>query len=307
MPAGQILRASALAAVVAVAVQADPSGAQRGSAAVPAPREAFADLPGVRLWFTDTAGAGEPVVFLHANTGTSEIWTPQVEAFARAGFRAIAFDRRGWGRSTANPATGAQPGTVAEDLDALASFLGLARFHLVGVAGGGFVALDYAAWRGERLASLVVGASTGAVTDPPVREAIARLEIPGLRAQPAHFREVGPSYRATNPDGTARWIAIHDRAQQQGVAGQPLRSPNTFAKLEGLRVRTLVLAADADLLAPPGLMWIWAQHVKDARWGVVPDAGHAVSWERPEAFNAPVLAFLRGQSRLPLATEVPRP
>lgn len=297
------------AAAVLLLVAAFPwAGSAQRRAAAPAPaREESADLPGVRLWFSDSGGAGEPVVFLHANTGTSETWAPQVAAFSQAGYRAITFDRRGWGRSTANASTGAQPGTAADDLDALVSLLRLGKFHVVGVAGGGFVALDYAAWRGDRLLSLVIGASTGAVADQPVQDAIKRIEIPGIRAQPAHYREVGPSYRATNPEGTARWIAIHDRAQQPGAPAQPLRSPNTFAKLETLGVRTLVLAADADLLAPPGLMWIWAQHVKGARWGVVPDAGHAVAWERPDAFNTLVLPFLRGESRLPLARDVPRP
>jgi len=80
-------------------------------------REGFADLPGVRLWFTDSGGSGGPVVLLHPNTGTSEIWEPQIAALERAGFRAIAFDHRGWGKSTADSATGAQPGHVAEDLD----------------------------------------------------------------------------------------------------------------------------------------------------------------------------------------------
>jgi pimeloyl-ACP methyl ester carboxylesterase len=297
-----MVRARALAALLLAVVPWCVS-AQRGTPA----REGLADLPGVRLWFSDSGGAGEPVVFLHANTGTSETWSPQVVAFGRAGYRVVTFDRRGWGKSTANPSSGPQPGSVAEDLEALASSLRLGKFHLVGVAGGGFIALDYAAWRGDRLLSLVIGASTGAVADQQVQEAIKRIEIPGIRAQPAHYREVGPSYRATNPEGTARWIAIHDRAQQPGATGQPLRSPNTFAKLETLGVRTLILAADADLLAPPGLMWIWAQHVKGARWGVVPDAGHAVTWERPEAFNALVLPFLREESRLPLARDVPRP
>ena len=294
-------------AAVLLLVVALPGGlsAQRGAPAASFAREALADLPGVRLWFSDSGGAGEPVVFLHANTGTSEIWAPQVVAFTRAGYRTITFDRRGWGKSTANPATGPQPGTVADDLDALASFLQLGKFHLVGVAGGGFIALDYAAWRGDRLLSLVVGASTGAVVDQQVQDAIKRLEIPGIRSQPAHYREVGPSYRATNPEGTARWIAIHDRAQQPAATAQPLRSPNTFAKLETLAVRTLIVAADADLLAPPGLMSVWARHVKGARWGVVPDAGHAVAWERPEAFDALVLPFLRGESRLPLVRGLP--
>ena len=278
-----------------------------GQAGLIQARQGFADLPGVRLWFTDSGGAGEPVVLLHPNTGTSEIWEPQIAALAKAGFRAIAFDRRGWGKSTADPATGAQPGHVAEDLDRLADFLSLDRFHLVGVAGGGFVALDYAAWRGQRLRSLVVGASTGAVSDRTVQEVIARIEIPGIRDLPAHYREVGPSYRAVNPEGTARWLEIHERAQQKGAPAQSLRSPNTFAKLATIDVRTLVLPAGADLLAPPALMWIWAQHVKDAQWVVVPDAGHAVAWEQPEVFNSYLLQFLRGRSRFPRPKDVPRP
>src|ERR1700733_15413418 len=115
---------------------------------------AFAELPGVKLWFTDSGGAGVPLVLLHANTGTSAVWANQVENFSRAGYRVIAFDRRGWGRSIANPATGPQPGSIAGDLDALAEYLKLDKFHLLGVAGGGFAALDYAAWHPERLRSL---------------------------------------------------------------------------------------------------------------------------------------------------------
>jgi pimeloyl-ACP methyl ester carboxylesterase len=67
----------------------------------------YAELPGVKLWFTDTGGTGTPIVLLHANTGTSASWEPQATAFAREGYRVIAFDRRGWGQSLADPATGA--------------------------------------------------------------------------------------------------------------------------------------------------------------------------------------------------------
>src|SRR5215210_3823234 len=98
----------------------------------------YADLPGVQLWYTDSGGSGVPVVLLHANTGNADSWQYNIPGIVAAGYRAIAFDRRGWGRSMANPATGPQPGTVAEDLHALVEYLGLNRFHLVGVAGGGF-------------------------------------------------------------------------------------------------------------------------------------------------------------------------
>ena len=160
-------------------------------------------LPGVKLWFIDSGGAGAPVVLLHPNSGTSAIWESQIAALVEAGYRAIAFDRRGWGKSTADPATGPQPGSVTGDLDALVGHLALDKFHLIGTAGGGFIALDYAAWRPERLRSLIVGGSTGAIEDKEVADFIARIAIPEIRKQSTHYRELGPSYRGANPAGTS--------------------------------------------------------------------------------------------------------
>ena len=186
---------------------------------------AFAELPGVKLWFTDTGGTGVPLILLHANTGTSAVWASQLANFSRAGYRVIAFDRRGWGKSVANPATGPQPGSIAGDLDALAEYLKLDTFHLLGVAGGGFAALDYAAWRPEKLRSLVIAASTGQMADKEIADFSARLEIPGLRKLPAVYREVGPSYRGANPDGTQRWIEIDEHARQAEASINPFAHP----------------------------------------------------------------------------------
>ena len=57
----------------------------------------MADLPGVNLWFTDTGGTHDQdvLILLHPNTGSSEVWAVQSLVFAKAGFRVIAFDRRG--------------------------------------------------------------------------------------------------------------------------------------------------------------------------------------------------------------------
>jgi pimeloyl-ACP methyl ester carboxylesterase len=255
---------------------------------------AHAQLPGVKLWFVDTGGTGVPVVLLHPNTGTCAVWEEQILAFSRAGYRAIAFDRRGWGNSVADPSSGPQPGSIADDLDALVSYLALDNFHLAGVAGGGFAALDFAAWRPERLRSLVVGASTGAIADKEIADFIARIAIPDIRKQSAHYRELGPSYRGANPEGTKRWIEIDESSRQPGVPFQPpLRTPNTFAKIATIPTPTLVIAADADLLAPPALMRIWAASLKNYEWAIIHDAGHAMAWEQPGTFNDIVLEFLR--------------
>jgi pimeloyl-ACP methyl ester carboxylesterase len=248
----------------------------------------------VRLWFVDTGGVGVPIVLLHPNTGTIEIWELQIAAFAGAGYRVIAFDRRGWGKSTPDPASGAQPGSVADDLHALAVHLALDRFHLLGVAGGGFAALDYAAWQPQRLRSLIVGASTGAIVDKAIADFVARIAIPEIRKQPAHYRELGASYRGSNPEGTRRWIEIDEHSRQPGVAfAPPLRSPNTLAKIATIPTPTLVIAAGADLLAPPALMRLWAAQLQHHEWAVIHDAGHAMAWEQPGAFNDKVLDFVR--------------
>ena len=267
-----------------------PAGPVR---AAESPSGRYAELPGVKLWFTDTGGTGTPIVLLHANTGTSATWEAQATAFAREGYRVIAFDRRGWGKSVADPATGPQPGSVAADLDALVDHLKLEKFHLVGVAGGGFVSLDYAAWRPERLRSLVVAASTGQFAEQEMREITARVEIPELRKQAAVYREVGPSYRGVNPEGTKRWIEIEEHAQQPGAPSQPLRTPNTFAKLASVTMPILVMAAEADLLAPSALMRTWAAHLKNYEWATVPDSGHAIAWEHPDMFNEKALGFVK--------------
>jgi pimeloyl-ACP methyl ester carboxylesterase len=257
------------------------------------PNGALASLPGVNLWYTDTGGKGVPIILLHANTGTSVNWTKQDEAFARAGYRVIAFDRRGWGKSVADPSSGPQPGSIAGDLDALVTYLKLNKFYLLGVAGGGFAALDYAAWHQEHLRGLIVAASTGLFSEPVMTDFTSRIAIPGLDKLPGQYIELGLSYRGTDTDGTARWVDIEEHARQPGAPSQPLHTPNTFAKVETINVSTLVLVADADLYAPQALMRVWAGHIKHHDWVVIDDAGHSVAWEKPDEFNAAVLRFLR--------------
>src|ERR1700756_2411874 len=76
-------------------------GLETGPPQPPPAREAYADVPGARIWFKDTGGNGVPVIFLHAATGSVRNWEKQLPVFAAAGYRVIAFDRRGWGRTVA--------------------------------------------------------------------------------------------------------------------------------------------------------------------------------------------------------------
>ncbi|HEY2380549.1 MAG TPA: alpha/beta hydrolase [Terriglobia bacterium] len=259
----------------------------------------YADLPGIRLWYVDTGGSGVPVVFLHPNTGSSANWEHQIPRFTSAGFRFIAYDRRGWGKSMAQP--GAAPGTGADDLHALLKFLKVDRFHLVGTAGGGFIALDYALSFPDEIRSLVIANSIGGVQDPEYLEMNRRLRPPSFDAMPPELREVGPSYRAANPDGTRRWIELEHMSKQAGATAQGFRNQMTFALLEKINLHTLFMTGDADMYAPPPLVKMFAARIRNSEMKVIPEAGHSSYWEQPEVFNDAVLQFIRkyGEIELP--------
>lgn len=252
----------------------------------------YAELAGVRLWYTDSGGAGVPLILLHANTGNADGWQYNISGLAAAGYRVIAFDRRGWGRSTANPATGPQPATIADDLHALVGHLNIDKFHLVGVAGGGFAAYDYVLWHPERLRCLVVAASGGAIVDEELRKLREKTTLPNFPNWPPEFREVSPGYMATHPEGLKLWLEIHENSRQKDAPVQSQRQTITFEKLKTIRVPTLLMPGDQDLQAPPWVMRRQLAAIPGAEFIILPEASHSINWEQPEPFNRAVLEFI---------------
>jgi pimeloyl-ACP methyl ester carboxylesterase len=256
----------------------------------------LADLPtGARIWYSDTGGSGAPVVFLHAATGSSQVWEHQIPVFKANGFRVVTYDRRGFGRTVIDPA-GIQPGTGSEDLLALVDHLRVDRFHIVGTAAGGIVALDFAVSFPQRLRSLVLANSIGGVQDPEYLELGNKLRpAPQFNALPPEFRELSPSYRAVNPRGTERWKELERTNRSPGPPppAQTMKSHMTFSTLERIKLPTLLLTGDADLYAPPAVLRLFAARIAGSESVVVPEAGHSAYWEQPEIFNRTVLAFIR--------------
>ena len=254
--------------------------------------QSFAPLPGVRLWYTDSGGKATPIVLLHAATGTTDSWQKQIQPFTAAGYRVIAFDRRGWGKTEIDPA--AQPGSASDDLHNLIMFLKIDRFHLLGTAAGGFVAIDYALSHPERLRSLVLAATIGGVTDEEYVALGRRLRPSQFDALPAELRELGPAYRASDKEGTEQWAALELSSRHGGPRSpaQPLKNKITYAALETIQSPTLLLSGGADMYAPPAAMQMLAKHIRKSLYVNVPDAGHSVNWEMPARFNAEVLKFI---------------
>ena len=251
----------------------------------------YVELPGVDLWYTDSGGAGVPVVLMHAASGTSESWVYQTPPFTAAGYRCIAPDRRGWGKSKAN-SRGEQPGFANDDLHGLVEHLRLDRFHLVATAAGGAVAVDYALSHADRVRSLTLSTCTGGAQDAEYLELSDRIRTPEFRALPVWLREVSPRYRGENPEGTRRWIEIAHTSGEGHAARQSPRNHITFRALETLAPPTIAIAGSADMTTPAVMMRQFVAHIPHCELHLVAEAGHAAFWEQPEVWNGLVLEFI---------------
>jgi pimeloyl-ACP methyl ester carboxylesterase len=283
-----------------------------GGAAAQAPasyaglQEGFAPGANARLHYLDSGGNGVPVVFLHAGTGSSQVWEYQVPAFTRAGYRFITYDRRGYGKTTVDASQSGQSATA--DVLSLLDHLKLDRIHAVGTAAGGGIALEFALAHPQRLRSVVLANTVGGgVQDADYQELGRRMRPQGFQAMPPDFRELGPTYRAGNPEGTKRWLELEERSRAPQPTAAPAQGRGrgaaaadsepsaryTFQTLETIRVPFLLLTGGADLYAPPPVLQLFAAHLKGSETVVIPEVGHSAYWENPDRFNQAVLAFLR--------------
>ena len=262
-------------------------------------REGYADTSPVKIWHWDTGGAGEAIVFCHPWSQSSACWTYQQPYFAKAGYRVIAWSARGFYKTERGPID--DPGTWAEDLHKLVEFLAVDKFHLVGCAAGGCAATSYAINHPERLHTLVLSGSIVLPDEPAFREVMSNLAAapPGVKTNiPVEFREVGPSYRAGNPDGNAQWQALEKLAHPGAwYVSQPWGAVRNWQSLGQLTVPTLLQTGDADMSATPALYRLYSQHIPNCEMRVIREAGHAAYWEQPEVFNASVMEFIRRRGK----------
>jgi pimeloyl-ACP methyl ester carboxylesterase len=233
---------------------------------------ACARLPTAELFYHDTGAVGqgksEAVILLHAASGNADAFKQNLQVLHAAGYRAIAYDRKNMGRSSntlRDDVLGRSRGSTIEDLDELADHLGLDKFHLVGVAAGAQVALQYVAAKNPgRVSSLVLAATLGppglAANEPalatlqsnislpfeifcpmtigkpppaPLELAgattAATVSVPEVRLE---HRELGTEFRATNRAGVDAFHRIADNARHRAFDG--CRFTNIGANQAGL-------------------------------------------------------------------------
>lgn len=252
------------------------------------------------LAFTDE-GSGSPVVWLHAFPLDGDMWQPQLAALAAAGYRGLAIDLPGLGRSPLHPGW-----TIDMVADAVAELLvDYLHIELAVVAGesmGGYVALALARRHPRLLAGLIL-ADTRAGAD----DAAARLRrqnmITAIRQQGAASvmenllpQLVSEETRRNRPQviESIRRIALRQHADGLIDALIALRDrPDATPYLSSIRVPTLVLVGEHDTVTPPLAAARLAGSINTAQLQYIPQAGHLSNLENPEAFNAAVLEFLR--------------
>jgi pimeloyl-ACP methyl ester carboxylesterase len=269
--------------------------------AVPVPPQVpafagYADLEPVKLWYWDTGGDGEVIVLNHPWSQASECWPYQQPVFAKTGYRVIAWSRRGAGKTERGPMDNL--GTSAEDQKRLLDHLGIDKVHMVGCAAGGVTSINFALENPDRILSLVLSGTVLLPDEEEFRDMRSRIMVPRDHGATTAYMEIGPSYRAGNPDGVKAWAKLEHEARPNGLfSGQPWgASPVTWARTEKFNKPVLLLTGDADYGSSAALKRMFATHFPDRELAVIDEAGHAAYWEQPEAFNAVVLDFIARNS-----------
>ncbi len=254
--------------------------------------EGIADLGNTKLWYWDTGGSGEVIVMLHPGSGSAEFYPYQQPVFAKAGYRVISYSRRGQYKSDVG--TDADTYFAADDLLNLMKYLKVEKFHAVGSALGGYIALDIAMSNPERVHSLVLSGSMMGISEPAFKATLDSLRPKPFAELPMAVKELGPSYRAANPSGAAEWKMRQDRSGKR----TPVRLHNKFTweTLAALKIRTLLVTGDADLWIPPVMLRRVGDKIPNSKVLIMREAGHSPHWEQPEAFNAAMLDFIGNNS-----------
>ena len=264
------------------------------------------DVDGLEL-HAEVAGAGPPLVLLHGFTGSADTWAGLMATLG-ADYTVIAPDLIGHGRSDAPEGVERyrMPRALA-DLVALVRRLGHERAAWLGYSLGGRTALQVVVHHPDAVEALILeGASPGIADDEEraarVRsdEAMAeRIERDGVEAfvdtwervplfasQLALPAETRAAIRATRTANTATGLANSLRGMGAG-AQDPLQD-----RVAGISVPTLLIAGELDTKYVE-IARDMARTMPDATMHAIEGAGHAAHLERPEAFQRPLLEFLR--------------
>ncbi|MFJ9706400.1 alpha/beta fold hydrolase [Streptomyces sp. NPDC101234] len=267
---------------------------------------------GTQIYFKDW-GAGQPVVFSHGWPLTADAWDPQLKLMADNGFRAVAHDRRGGGRS-GQPWDGNELDTYADDLASVIETLDLRDVILVGHSTGGGEVTRYIGRHGtSRVAKAVL---LGAI--PPLMlkteanpEGLPIDVFDGLRQgvltdRSQFYKDLSAPFYGANRDGSKVSQGTRDEfwlwSMTVGIKGaydciKAFSETDLTEDLRTIDVPTLIVHGDDDQIVPiVASAEKSSQLVKDAVLKVYAGAPHGLAMvpEFADRFDADLLEFARG-------------
>ncbi len=241
-------------------------------------------------------GDGPALVLAHGAGGNRLSWWQQIPILSRT-HRVLAFDHRGFGRSTCEDF---HPRHFADDLTAVLDTAGIERTALVCQSMGGWSGLPFALRKPERVSCLVLACTPGGYANDEVLASAAsvgeRIEAAGIDHTPA----LGADFVRRRPDLRFLYDRIGELNTGVGLSAvSKLFDPAariSADELETLQVPVLMLSGSDDLLFPPATLRSVARDVPGARFEEIRGAGHSIYFEMPDRFNALVGKFAAGHA-----------
>jgi len=280
------------------------------SAAIQHTHDTITVSDGTRIYYKDW-GSGQPVVFSHGWPLSADAWDDQMVFLAQRGYRCIAHDRRGHGRSS-QPWGGNEMDTYADDLAALVQALDLRKaIHVGHSTGGGEVARYIGRHGTSRVAKAVL---IGAV--PPLMlktaanpgglpiEAFDAIRAGVMADRSQFFKDLTLPFYGANRSGAKVSQGVRDSFWMQGMqAGfkgvidciKAFSETDFTDDLKKIDVPTLILHGDDDQIVPIGASaMLSSKLVKNSTLKVYPGFSHGMCTVNKDHVNADLLAFIKG-------------
>lgn len=266
-------------------------------------------VDGTEIFFKDW-GSGQPIVFSHGWPLSADAWDAQMIFFGLQGFRVIAHDRRGHGRS-AQTWDGNDMDTYADDLQAVISGLGLKDVVLVGHSTGGGEVTRYIGRHGtdDVAKAVLVGAvpplmlKTAANPNGTPMAAFDGIRAGVLKDRSQFFKDLTIPFYGYNRPGAQISEGVREAFWLQGMqAGikpaydciKQFSETDFTQDLKKIDVPTLIVHGDDDQIVPiAASAQLSAKLVPNATLKVYPGGSHGLAQIQAEQFNADLLAFIR--------------
>jgi non-heme chloroperoxidase len=264
---------------------------------------------GTQIYFKDW-GTGQPIVFSHGWPLSADAWEDQMMFLTDRGYRCIAHDRRGHGRSS-QPWDGNEMDTYADDLAALVEALDLRDAVHVGHSTGGGEVARYIGRHGTKRVSkaVLIGAVPPLMLKTPANPAGLPMEaFDQIRAavhadRSQFFKDLSAPFYGANRAGAKVSQGLRDSFWLQGMlcgfkaAYDCIKAFSETDFTEDLKkfdVPTLILHGDDDQIVPIGASALLSSKlVKGATLKIIPGAPHGMCSTLKDQMNAELLAFLQ--------------